>query len=554
MRMFLAKQINSLEKVRQFSTLNYTEITRASVLQGERFSYQIAMRSDYPVIGNIRIESPISDCIRVYKVEQSVMDAPTTESTLEIGYITTEPGIMPDLLIPMDKKDFVLTPVGGSTLWVEVNLPYDMKPGEYTINFAYDTFNFQNPEERQIGVAKKTMTLEVLPVKKKEQSLIYTRWFYADCIATYHNVEIYSEEHFKLIEAYIREAVDVGINMILVPIHTPPLDTAIGTQRPCVQLVDIKKVGDRYEFGFDKLRRFVDICKRAGVRYYEMAHMFSQWGAKCAANIMVEENGVKDYMFGWHVESTSEVYIDFLKQYISALSSELTSLGIAKNTYYHISDEPTVDKIEAYKTAVDIIRPFIGKSKTFDALSSYEFYERGLVECPVTAINHMNDFLPYNIPNQWVYYCCGPQRTYSNSFIAMQSWRTRILGVLLYKYDIKGFLQWGFNFYNSLVSYYAVNPYVTTSCEGRFPSGDPFIVYPSKSGAYPSIRGKVTYEAIGDMDLCRTLEEYIGRDEVIKIIDSVADMDVRFDSYPQDSEYLPKLRDALIARLREFIK
>jgi hypothetical protein len=56
------------------------------------------------------------------------------------------------------------------------------------------------------------------------------------------------------------------------------------------------------------------------------------------------------------------------------------------------------------------------------------------------------------------------------------------------------------------------------------------------------------------MDLCRTLEEYIGRDGVIKIIDGVADMDVRFDSYPQDSEYLPKLRDALIARLREFIK
>ena len=51
--------------------------------------------------------------------------------------------------------------------------------------------------------------LRLVPLAKKEQSLIYTRWFYADCIADYHDVPIYSDEHFNLIEAYIREAVDV---------------------------------------------------------------------------------------------------------------------------------------------------------------------------------------------------------------------------------------------------------------------------------------------------------------------------------------------------------
>ena len=68
-----------------------------------------------------------------------------------------------------------------------------------------------------------------------------------------------------------------------------------------------------------------------------------------------------------------------------------------------------------------------------------------------------------------------------------------------------------------------------------------------------AIRGKVTYEAIGDIDLCRTLEEYIGRDEVIKLIDKIAGKDVRFDSYPLDSEYLPKLRAAIIEKIKEYI-
>ena len=551
--MFLAKQISSLHKVREFDSLSMNEITKETVLRGERFTYQISMRSDAPVIGNIKIESPLLDHLKFYKVEQSVMDAPVIDRIQEIGYITTEPGLMPDLLLPLDNNGYLTLNMAGKTVWIEVNIPSDFPAGEYTIKFSYETFDFNNPDAPHAIIAAKTMTIEVLPLAKKEQSLIYTRWFYADCIADYHNVPIWSDAHFDLVEAYIREAVDVGINMILVPIHTPPLDTAIGTTRPCVQLVDIKKDADIYSFSFEKLERFGEICKRAGVKYYEMAHMFSQWGAKCAANIMVEENGVKNYKFGWHVASTAPEYIEFLKQYISALSAKLEQLGIAENTYYHISDEPTIDKIDAYRTAVETIRPLIGNAHTFDALSSREFYEEGLVECPVTAVAHMNEFLALNVPNQWVYYCCEPQQIYTNSLIAMPSCRTRILGVLIYKYDIKGFLHWGFNFYNSVVSYYKVNPYVTTSCDGRLPSGDPFIVYPAKDGAYPSVRGKVTYEAIGDMDLCRTLEEYIGRDEVIRMIDSIAGMDVKFDTYPLDNDFLPRLRNAMIEKFKEYI-
>ena len=63
--MFIAKQITSLEKVRQFSQLNYNEIEKQSVLRGERFSYQISMLSNPQVIGRVRIESPISDYVRI---------------------------------------------------------------------------------------------------------------------------------------------------------------------------------------------------------------------------------------------------------------------------------------------------------------------------------------------------------------------------------------------------------------------------------------------------------------------------------------------------------
>ena len=118
------------------------------------------------------------------------------------------------------------------------------------------TFSLHRPGEEASIIITKEMTVEVIAAQMPEQKIIYTRWFYADCIADAHQVEIFSEAHWDLMEKYIAAATDVGINMILVPVHTPPLDTEIGTARPCVQLVDIEKVGETYRFDFAKFHYF----------------------------------------------------------------------------------------------------------------------------------------------------------------------------------------------------------------------------------------------------------------------------------------------------------
>ena len=240
------------------------------------------------------------------------------------------------------------------------------------------------------------------------------------------------------------------------------------------------------------------------------------------------------------------MYRNFLKQYIKAISNELEKEGISENTFFHISDEPHVDNIDQYKAARDIIKPLIGKSKTFDALSSVEFYLEGLVECPVTSIKALDKFLPHNIENQWMYYCCHPELTYTNAFIALPSPRTRALGFQLYKYNIKGFLHWGYNFYNSEVSRYKINPYVTTSSDGAFASGDGFVVYPARDGVYPSIRGEVLYQAIQDVTVCMALEAVIGRENVVKMIETAAGGEFTLEKYPINAAFYENLRAEMV--------
>lgn len=558
--MRIIKQISSLEKVRSESDMRYDEIKRKTLLRGERFSYQIAAKDDRyfgittEIVGKIEVESVLSPYIKVFYVDNAVMDCPLDDvnAAFESDFIDKEPGLMPDILVPIEEQgNMWIVRWTARSLWVELNVPEDIEPGIYDINIKLHKMDMDGMEMEDTYVFTKTMTVEIIDAKIVPQSLIYTRWLYVDCIADYHGVDVYSEKHWALIEKYITQAVECGINMILVPVHTPPLDTAIGHTRTCVQLVDIKKEGDVYHFSFDRFHRFVEICKKCGVKYFEIAHMFSQWGAKCAPNIMVEENGKTDYLFGWHVAADSDIYIDFLKQYIGAISKALVAEGIDKNTYFHISDEPSLENMETYKRASEIIRPLIGESKTFDALSSYEFYEKGLVECPVTGIAHIHEFLDKKIENQWLYYCCSAQSVFCNSIMSMPSSRVRVLGLLMYKYDIKGFLHWGLNFYNGRISKFRLDPYVTTSAYGAFPSGDPFVLYPSKDGAYSSIRAKIIYEAIEDMKICHTLEKYIGRQAVIEMIDSYAGAPLAFDVYPKGNDYLERLRNIMTDMIKD---
>ena len=70
---YLIKQISSLEKIRVTDELNYSEITSAKVLKGERFSYQLALRGKWALLG-VEIESQLKNNIKIYAVENAVMD------------------------------------------------------------------------------------------------------------------------------------------------------------------------------------------------------------------------------------------------------------------------------------------------------------------------------------------------------------------------------------------------------------------------------------------------------------------------------------------------
>lgn len=544
-------QISSLEKVFMNKRPGCNEFSKMSALKNERISYQIAYRKEshgkIPI--HVKVSSDISDNIKLFRVLNVPVQLPYNENNHDDDIIMTEPGLAPDVLIPIEREQTDLFGARWESIWVSVDLDGKKPAGQYDIDIS---FEFGDGEEN-VCISKK-MILEVIDAYLPEQTLKFTQWFHCDCIASYFDVPVFSEEHWKYIEKFAKCAAKNGINMLLTPIFTPPLDTAIGAERPTAQLVGVAKNGDEYTFDFSMLERWIDMCEACGIKYFEMSHLFTQWGAKCTPKIVADVDGKMKRIFGWDCASTSEEYQDFLSAFLPEIDMFLKSKGVADRVYFHISDEPHGDEAKAnYLAAKKIVKKYLSGYKIMDALSDVAFYKDGIVELPVPANDHIDDFLKEDIDERWTYYCTCQAKKVSNRFIGMPSYRNRIIAEQMFKYNIKGFLHWGYNFYYTQYSKDKLNPYLITDADGAFQSGDAFSVYPYKDGVAESLRIVVFSDALSDMRAMELLASKIGKDAVISLIENEAGEEITFDEYPRSSEYILRRREAINRKIKELI-
>ncbi len=533
--------LSSLSKVFSDEQPKNESFSSFTMLKNERASFQVAVCSDTDTTLNFKTEGWNSSSISAYFVEEIQSDFPAYKDSDDY-FLRKEPGKYPDLLKPINER---LELKGGEwqSIWFELEST-DVSVGNHEIVFSASA---EGGEE----VSSK-ISVEVIDVQLPNSSLICTLWFHCDCLATYYNVEVFSEEHWVIIENYIKNAARHGINFILTPLFTPPLDTAVGGERPTVQLVDVEKTGKTYKFGFDKLKRWVDMCDRCGIKYFEMSHLYTQWGAKHAPKIIATVDGQEKKLFGWDTRAGGRKYNEFLSQFAAALVKFIDENGLKERCYFHVSDEPNLTHYFTYKKRSKVIASLFPGFKVIDALSDIKFYKKGVVKYPIPSNDHAEEFVD-KVKEFWTYYCCAQNKDYvSNRFFAMPSARNRVLGIQLYKYDTVGFLQWGYNFWYSRYSKRAINPYEVTDAGKEFPSGDAFVVYPGDNGVpLNSLRLKVFYDAVQDFNAMKLLESKIGREEVVKIIEKEAGYPITFKSYPHGNDFVLKTREAINKAIKE---
>ena len=540
-----AKIISSLEKC--FPDENVTQkdaVTYASMLKKERFSFQVCYDCreivDAKKIVYFSVESALSDAVCIYKVKYIPSMMPVYRHHFDNNYLRTEPGLYPDLLEPMADMDRLPASNVLNALWVEVDPGEKYPAGIYPVRCVFT-------DEAGTRVAEVSINIEIIDALLPPQEMIFTQWFYTDCLLQYYGTKAFDEQHWKIIENFMENAHRYGMNMILTPILTPALDTYAGGQRPTTQLVDITLENGQYFFDFSRLGQWVDLCDRVGIRYLEINHFFTQWGAAACPKVMATVDGQYKQLFGWNTPSDSVEYRDFLYALIPQMLRYLKEEknGADQRCYFHISDEPQIQDMNRYCKLCAMIKPLLEGYPVIDAISDYDFYANGATTCPVPCIDHMDPFLNKKIENLWTYYCCAQSMDVPNRFFAMPSARNRIVGVQFYKFRIAGFLHWGYNFYNNQFSYAPINPFLCSDAECFSPSGDPFSVYPGTGGQpWPSLRQVVFYDALQDLRALRLCEALYRREYTMKLVEEGIDP-ISFADYPRKDDYLLQLRQKI---------
>lgn len=534
--------LSSLEKVFSDEKPSAPMLNGFSMMKNERSSFQVAFCFEKDTSVTLELGGELAEHASAFLVK----DVPVGRACFEDAddfYLRKTSGNYPDYLVPVSGEIKI---DGGKwfSIWIEV-IPNGNCVGKNILTVKLN----ENGECAGSGEVE----IEVIDASLPKQELIYTSWFHSDCLCNYYGVEPFSEEFWRICRNFVKTAVDHGMNCILTPVFTPPLDTMVGGERRTVQLVKVRSSGGKYYFDFSNFRKWVALCRECGIEYFEISHFFTQWGAKHAPKIIaLDRKGREKKIFGWFTRTASKSYDDFLTQFAAAFIKVVENEGIKDKCLLHVSDEPNEKQLKTYMKRAELVAKIFPDFKVIDALSEFEFYEKGAVKNPIPCEDDINDFAG-KVPELWTYYCCGQGHSYlPNRFIAMPSLRNRVLGMLLYKYDIKGFLQWGYNFYNSQYSIREIDPFKVTDAGGGFPSGDSFVVYPAPSGeTFASIRLKVFYDGFEDMMALKLLENKIGREKVLELIDKDLFKPLTFMEYPHENDWILEFREKVNQMIKE---
>ena len=281
--------LSSLAKVFKDKEPNFKEFDSFSCLKNESFSFQVALLAETAEESTVTFEiaSDIKNNITPYIVKNIPFRRNKNHNYDSFHYDLNRKEF-PDLLEPT-QNTITLKPNEWTSFWFECK-PNEVASGKHDIKIAISVNN---------QIIEKNFALNIIDKELPKQELLYTNWFHNDCLCTYYKVEVFSEDYWIIVENYIKNAAEHGVNMLLTPIFTPPLDTEVGGERPTVQLVKVIKENNEYSFDFTNFRRYVKLCLDCGIEAFEISHFFTQWGAKHAPKIVATVNGKEKQIKEW---------------------------------------------------------------------------------------------------------------------------------------------------------------------------------------------------------------------------------------------------------------
>ena len=388
------------------------------------------------------------------------------------------PARFPDYL--MAEKQINLKENTFQAVWLTISVPANAAAGNY-----FGKVIVKNSQ----GDLSLPVTIKVYPFTlPSDRHLKVVEWYSTGKFALFHGIQKeYSDVWFDMLRIYAENMVAHRQNIFQVPME------AIGIK---------KSKTNGLEFDFSRFDQIAQVFWNTGKMDYMSCGELTKFGKKewSDTEISLAEFSVINSESGETIKMQGEEVIPWL---LPAFESHLRQKGWLQKTYFGIKDEPSLHNALAWKAVSSYIHKYAPDLKRIDAIETTFLLDE--IEVAVPKLDALAAW--YDSYKKWQdkgnelwFYTVGIYQgsLLPNKTIDVPVIDSRIMHWLDYKYDIAGYLHWGFNQWTD-------NPYLDPDIH----IGDGWHVYPVKNGLLNSIRWEEMRNGLQDYEYFWMLETKI---------------------------------------------
>jgi hypothetical protein len=404
----------------------------------------------------------------------------STNAPNQPGHVTVRsaPARFPDYLMP--DKQISLNKGMFQSVWLTISIPYTAGAGGYSGNVTVKS----SEGEQSLPVYLRVYPLS-LPA---ERHLKVTEWYNTRNFEKLHGVEgIYSEAWFNMLRVYAENMAAHRQNVFQVSMNSIA--------------ISVSSAGElSFDFSrFDQIAQVFWDTERMDYLETGFLAKFGE-GAWFSTEIVLKDFHVKS-------EETGEQIIipgkDIVPALLPAFESHLRRKGWLDKTLFHIHDEPTLRNVMAWRELSAYLHRYAPDLIRIDAIETTNLFDD--IEIAVPKLDYLGAWhdtyrkAAREGTELW-FYTVGiyQANSYPNKTIDMPVMDNRIMHWLNYKYDLSGFLHWGWNQWTE-------NPYAEVGMH----IGDGWHVYPVKEGVLNSLRWEQMRNGLQDYEYFWMLENKI---------------------------------------------
>ncbi len=395
------------------------------------------------------------------------------------GLLRPAPAWFPDFL--SEERKCSVRKGTRKAVYLTLRIPPEAPPGEYRAAIAASAGG---------ASVSLPLALQVYPLTlPAERHLFVTEWFSTSGFKKHHQLDSSDNEHFyRLLGVYARNMAEHRQNVFRVGLGS----------------IESRRAADgKLEFDFSRFDRLAQVFWDTGCMDLLETGFVARFGKDgwSGSEIALENFPVKD-ADGRRASMSGE---EFLPQFLPAFVGHLRAKGWLAKTVFHIADEPSDHNIMAWHNASGIVHRLAPELRRIDAIETPHCL--GALEIWVPKLDHLATWHEafeeaQRQGNELWFYTVGIFQGGSllNKTVDVPLIETRLMHWLNYRYNLRGYLHWGFNAWTD-------DP-INKPGEHR---GDGWHVYPKKDGLLDSLRWEQMRNGLQDYECLWLLESRISQ-------------------------------------------